>query len=149
MMTMETTRSEVRKKNKLVLVVSRGTLDGAYPAFILATTAAAQGMDVYMYFTFGGMKLLTKGQLENLSTSKDLGLTTEQLKELVARGGMPTIDQMLKMAAEAGVHINACSPTMKLFGTTKENLVLPEADVVGASTFLEWASDPDAITLFI
>jgi peroxiredoxin family protein len=146
---MEAQRTETRKKNKLVIVVSKGTIDGAYPAFILATTAAAQGMEVYMYFTFAGMKLLTKGQLENITTSKDLGLSAEELKELVSKGGMPTIEQMLRMAADAGVHINACSPTMKLFGTTRDNLVLPEADIVGASTFLEWASDPDAITLFI
>ncbi|MBX8630949.1 MAG: DsrE/DsrF/DrsH-like family protein [Thermoplasmata archaeon] len=136
-------------KNKLVLVVSKGTTDAAYPALILATTAAAQGMEVYMYFTFGGMKLLTKGQAETIQPSKDLGLTAEQLQGLISKGGMPTVQQMLQMAADSGVHINACSPTMKLFGTTKENLVLPNSDVVGAATFLQWASDPSAITLFI
>ncbi|MCL6090023.1 MAG: DsrE/DsrF/DrsH-like family protein [Candidatus Thermoplasmatota archaeon] len=136
-------------KNKLVMVVSKGTLDAAYPAMILATTAAAQGMEVYMYFTFGGMKLLTKGQAETVGPSKDLGLTSDELKGLVNKGGMPTIDQMLKMAVESGVRINACSPTMKLFGTTKANLTIPETEVVGAATFLEWASDPSAITLFI
>ncbi|MBX8638855.1 MAG: DsrE/DsrF/DrsH-like family protein [Candidatus Thermoplasmatota archaeon] len=136
-------------KNKLVLVVSKGTMDAAYPALILATTAAAQGMEVYMYFTFGGMKLLTKGQADALEPSKDLGLNAEQLKGLISKGGMPSVQQMLQMAAESGVHINACSPTMKLFGTTKENLTLPGADVVGAATFLQWASDPSAITLFI
>jgi peroxiredoxin family protein len=137
------------QKNKLVLVVSKGTLDALYPAFILATTGVAQGMEVYMYFTFGGMKLLTKGQTDQLDVSKDLGLSKEELQSLISRGGMPTIHQMLDMAIQAGVHINACSPTMKLFGTTKENLTVSSADVVGASTFLQWASDPAAVTLFI
>jgi peroxiredoxin family protein len=146
---MQSSEQHTQMKNKLVLVVSKGTADAAYPALILATTAAAQGMEVYMYFTFGGMKLLTKGQAETIQPSKDLGLTAEQLQELISKGGMPTIQQMLQMAAEAGVHINACSPTMKLFGTTKENLTIPNADVVGAATFLQWASDPAAITLFI
>ncbi|MEM3851978.1 MAG: DsrE/DsrF/DrsH-like family protein [Methanomassiliicoccales archaeon] len=132
-----------------MLVVSKGTMDAAYPALILATTAVSQGMEVYMYFTFGGMKLLTRGQDETLQPSKDLGMSAEELKTLISKGGMPTIQQMLQMAAEAGVHINACSPTMKLFGTTKESLTIPNADVVGAATFLEWASDPSAITLFI
>ncbi len=136
-------------KEKLVMVISRGTMDSAYPALILATTAAAQGMEVYLYFTFGGMKLLTQGEDEKVDTSKDLGLSKEELKVLLAKGGMPTVNQMLKMAVDSGVHINACSPTMQLFGTTKENLILPGIDVVGAATFLEWASDPKAITLFI
>lgn len=146
---MQETVEQSKMKNKLVLVVSKGTMDAAYPALILATTAAAQGMEVYMYFTFGGMKLLTKGQAETLEPSKDIGMTAEQLKGLISKGGMPSVAQMLQMAAESGVHINACSPTMKLFGTTKENLTIPNADIVGAATFLEWASDPSAITLFI
>jgi len=146
---MQSSEQKEALKNKLVLVVSKGTMDAAYPALILATTAAAQGMEVYMYFTFGGMKLLTKGQAESIQPSKDLGLSTEQLKSLISKGGMPSVQQMLQMAADSGVHINACSPTMKLFGTTKENLTLPNADVVGAATFLQWASDPSAITLFI
>ncbi len=136
-------------KDKLVMVISKGTSDAAYPALILATTAASQGMEVFMYFTFGGMKFLTRGQNETVVPSKDLGITSEELKALVSKGGLPTVDEMLKMAADAGVHINACSPTMQLFGTTKENLILPQIDVVGAATFLEWASDPSAITLFI
>ena len=137
------------KKNKLVIVLSKGTLDAAYPALIIATSGVSLGMEVYMYFTFGGMKFLTKGQSETAEPSKDLGLSKEQLKNLISQGGMPSVQDMLKMAVDMGVHINACSPTMKLFGTTQENLTLKEADVVGASTFLGWASDPSAITLFI
>jgi peroxiredoxin family protein len=137
------------KKNKLVLVVSKGTADAIYPAFILATTAVSQGMEVFMYFTFGGMKVLTKDTRDTIEPSKDLGIDKGTLQSLVQKGGMPTIPQMLEMAMQAGVHINACSPTMKLFGTTKESLVSTEIPVVGAATFLEWASDPEAITLFI
>lgn len=140
---------EAKKKNKLVMVVSKGTMDTAYPALIMATTAASQGMEVYMYFTFGGMKLLTKGQTETVGPSVDIGMTKEQMIGLIGKGGMPTIDQMMKMAIDMGVRINACSPTMNLFGTTKENLAYPGLDVCGAATFLEWASDPDAITLFL
>lgn len=140
---------EAKKKNKLVMVVSKGTMDTAYPALILATTAVSQGMEVYMYFTFGGMKLLTKGQTETVEPSKDIGMTKQQMIGLISKGGMPTIDQMMNMAIQAGVRINACSPTMNLFGTTKENLAYPGLEICGAATFLDWASDPDAITLFL
>lgn len=137
------------KKNKLVIVVSRGTLDGLYPPLILATTAAAQGMEAHMYFTFGGMKLLTKQMANTLMPSVDLGLSSEQLQELLKKGGMPTVQEMLKRAKEGGVKIHACSPTMALFGTGKEDLIPEHDDIIGAATFLEYASDPDAITLFI
>ncbi len=145
----EQSSQETKRKNKLVMVVSKGTMDTAYPALILATTAASQGMEVYMYFTFGGMKLLTKGQTESVNPSVDIGMTKEQMIGLISKGGMPSIAQMMNMALEAGVRVNACSPTMNLFGTTKENLAYPGLEVCGAATFLEWASDPDAITLFL
>lgn len=140
---------EAKRKNKLVMVVSKGTMDTAYPALILATTAVSQGMEVYMYFTFGGMKLLTKGQTESVTPSADIGISKEQMMALIGKGGMPTIEQMMKMSIDSGVHVFACSPTMNLFGTTKENLAYPGLEICGAATFLEWASDPDAITLFL
>lgn len=145
----EQSSAEPKKKNKLVMVVSKGTMDIAYPALIMATTAVSQGMEVNIYFTFGGMKFLTQGQAETVVPSVDIGMSKEQMVELISKGGMPTVDQMMRMAMEAGVKIHACSPTMNLFGTTKENLVYPNMDVVGAATFLDWASDPDAITLFL
>jgi peroxiredoxin family protein len=137
------------KRNKLVIVVSRGTMDGLYPPLILATTGAAQGMEVHLYFTFGGMKLLTKSTADALDVSKDLGLSKEQLQDLLSKGKMPTVRQMLQSARQSGVKVHACSPTMGLFGATKEDLIPEYDDVIGASTFLELASDPETITLFV
>ncbi len=138
-----------KKRNKLVIVVSKGTVDGLYPPFILATTAAAQGIEAHLYFTFGGMKLLTKQTSDQLPTSADLGLTKDQLTGLLTKGGMPSVQDFLKRAKQLGVKIHACSPTMNLFGTGKDDLVPEVDDIIGASTYLDLASDPDAITLFI
>ncbi len=108
-------------KEKLLLVVSKGTMDGLYPALILATTAAAQQWaSVDMYFTFGGMKLLTKGMAESIKPSVDFGLSKDELTALLAKGGMPSLLDMLKGAKDAGVHIYACSPTMGLYGMSKD-----------------------------
>ena len=48
------------KPGKVVLISSRGTLDWAYPPMILGSTAAALDMDVTIFFTFYGLKLLLK-----------------------------------------------------------------------------------------
>mgnify|MGYP001415694391 CR=1 FL=1 len=56
---------EIRKK-RLVLVVSKGTIDMIYPALVLATTAPAMGMTVDMYFTFWGLKALTKNGVNSV-----------------------------------------------------------------------------------
>lgn len=53
---------------KLALIASKGTLDWAYPPFILASTAAALDYDVQIFFTFYGLTLLKK-DLSDLKVS--------------------------------------------------------------------------------
>ena len=45
---------------KLAIIATKGTLDWGYPPFILASTAAALGYDVQIFFTFYGLQLLKK-----------------------------------------------------------------------------------------
>ena len=45
---------------KLAIIATKGTLDWAYPPFILASTAAALGYDVEVFCTFYGLQLLKK-----------------------------------------------------------------------------------------
>jgi len=54
------TEENVIKTRRLALIASRGTLDWAYPPFILASAAAAMGWEVGIFFTFYGLPLLKK-----------------------------------------------------------------------------------------
>ena len=45
---------------KMSIIVTKGTLDWAYPPFILASTAASMDVDVTMFFTFYGLQLMKK-----------------------------------------------------------------------------------------
>lgn len=51
---------QAAKTPSLALIASKGTLDWAYPPFILASTAAALGWEVSIFFTFYGLTLLKK-----------------------------------------------------------------------------------------
>lgn len=142
--TTETVEQAKREgKNSLILVLSKGGADMAYPALILATTARALGMDAHIYFTFWGMQLLTP---EGRKKSIDV-FPPEMQKALATK--FPTVEQFMQQAKQAGVHIHACSPTMDMFGLTRANLVNEVEDIIGASAYLQLASRPDAMTLFI
>jgi len=52
--------SDSEKTTRLALIASKGTLDWAYPPFILASAAAAMGWEVGVFFTFFGLTLLKK-----------------------------------------------------------------------------------------
>jgi peroxiredoxin family protein len=59
---LETKLAELReaKTASMTIIATKGTLDWAYPPFILASTAAALGWDVAIFFTFYGLELLKK-----------------------------------------------------------------------------------------
>ncbi len=136
-------RAKKDGKTSLILVVSKGGADMAYPSLILATTARALGMESHMYFTFWGMQLLTTE-----GRKKAMDVFPPELQKKIAEK-FPSLEQFMQSAKSAGVRIHACSPTMDMFGLTKESLVGEVDDVIGASTYLELASRADAMTLFI
>jgi peroxiredoxin family protein len=47
-------------EKKLAIIATKGSLDWAYPPFILASTAAALGYETQIFFTFYGLQLLKK-----------------------------------------------------------------------------------------
>ncbi len=51
---------EAAKVPAMTIIATKGTLDMAYPPFILASTAAALGWDVSVFFTFYGLSLLKR-----------------------------------------------------------------------------------------
>lgn len=153
-----------KEKKKMVIVISKGTLDMAYPPLILATSAAAMDMEVDLYFTFWGLDLLNKNKIGSLKMASvgNPGLpmpniigmipgmtqmATSMMKSRIKKY-WPTVPEMMKSAKDAGVRIHACSPTMGLMNVDKDDLIPEVNDIIGASTYLDIAIDAD-ITLFI
>ncbi len=153
------------------LIVTKGTLDWAYPPFILATTAAAMGLEVTMFFTFYGLGLLRKKldleitplgnpamkmpmagmhlALPNLlSVLPGVGSgATAMMKSLIKRKGVASIEELRDLAVEAEVKMIACQMTMDLFEYKLEDLI--EGPVLGgAATYIETAVRSD-INLYI
>src|SRR6266581_3909446 len=165
MQTLDLKSPYLEKRNKLVIVCSRGSLDMAYPPLMLATTGAAMGMEVDLYFTFWGINMVRKKSVDSMKVSpvgnpamsmpNILGmipgmtcLATRMMNKKMEGMKMPSIKEMIKTAHEAGVHFHACSPSMTKMNLTKEDLIPEVDDIIGATTYLDLASD-NAITLFV
>jgi len=153
------------KRNRLVIICSKGSLDMAYPPLMLATTGAAMGMDVHLYFTFWGMNMITKKTVDSLKISPVgnpalpmpnilgmipgmSGMVTSMMTKKMQKMKMPSIKEMIATAKESGVKFHACSPSMNMMGLKKEDLIPEVGDIIGATTYLDLASE-DAITLFV
>ena len=153
------------EKKKVLIVCSKGTLDMAYPPFMIATTAAAMGWDVHLYFTFWGMDIVTKGKSDKLKLASVgnpslpmpniLGMlpgmtamATKMIKGKMKKSNMPSIPEMIKTAKDLGVKFHACTPTMQLTGLTKEDLIPEVDDLIGAATFVDLSKEA-TVTLFV
>lgn len=136
------------EKKKLALIVHSGTIDKLYCAFILGSTAASMDMEVHLYFTFWGLNMLKKGSLEKAKLPADYKDFEETLMSKLKEMNYPTPYDLIKRMKETGnTTIYACSPTMEMFGVTKESLI-PEVDqIAGAAAFLDVASDADVSLL--
>jgi peroxiredoxin family protein len=158
-------------ENKVSMIVFSGDLDKLLAAFIIATGAAAMGMEVVMFFTFwgtptmrdpkkrGGGKdfmgkmfgfMLPKGRNQTkLSQMNMAGMGTAMMKSLMKKKNVASLDEMVDVAAELGVKIYICEMSMGLMGFKKEEFVdYPGLDYVGVATFMEQAKN-SRVQLFI
>jgi peroxiredoxin family protein len=156
---------------RMSIIVTKGTLDWAYPPFILSTTAAAMGVDVTMFFTFYGLPLLKKEldlQISPLG-KPDMAMpmmgkhmkmpnlvaampgvnaaATTMMKNLIKQKGVASIEDLREAAVESEVRLIACQMTMDLFEFKKDEMI-DGVEIGGAATYMENALNSE-INLFI
>lgn len=151
----------------LALIASKGSLDWAYPPFILASTAAALDYEVQIFFTFYGLALLRK-DLSDLKVSP-LGnpampmpipmpnlvqmlpgmesMATMMMKQKIASKGVASIEDLRTACLENGVKLIACQMTVDLFDFKNEDFI-DGIEFGGAATFFQFAGESD-VQLFI
>ena len=136
--------ADEQNAKSMSIIVTKGTLDWAYPPFILATTAAAMGLDVTMFFTFYGLGLLKKDMNLKVTTLGNSAmempmmgghmampnimaalpgapaLTTAMMKNLIKKKGVASVEELREMAIESEVNMIACQMTLDLFEYKRE-----------------------------
>ena len=155
----------------MTIIVTKGSLDWAYPPFILATTAAAMGVDVTMFFTFYGLPLLLKKldlqitPLGNPAMKMPIGglhaalpnfvaalpgvtsAATTMMKNLIAKKGVASIEDLRETAIDSDVKLVACQMTMDLFEYDAKDMI-EGVTLGGAATYMERALNSN-LNLFI
>ncbi len=147
------TVDKTQQESRLLVILSKGTLDMVYPAFMIAQTGATMGKEVHMFFTFWGMNVLNKKTVSSLKVASVgnpglpmpniLGMipgmtamATNMMKGKIQKAKISPIPEMIKTAKELGVRLHACSTTLDVMGIKKEMLIPEVDDIVGAATML-------------
>ena len=154
----------------MVLVCWSSDLDKVWPVMILATTGAASGMEVDIFFTFWGLRALQKpdkritgadwkqrgesfmdkGGAENLKLGKMHmgGMGTGMIKALAKEHGVASPAELMEMALDLGVRLHPCQMTMDLYGLTTDDFIDGLEPVCGAANFIDMAANAD-VQMFI
>ncbi len=158
--------ADIGQAKAMTIIASKGTLDMAYPALILATTGAAMDLETTIFFTFYGLDIINKHKYANLKVPPIAnpampvpvpnivgmlpGMTamaTSMMKGWMAKVNVPSIPELLEAARESDVKLIGCQMTMDVMGIKREDLV-EGVEVGGAATYLAAASRAQ-INLFI
>ena len=152
---------------KMAIIATKGTLDMAYPPFILGSTAAALGYEVQIFFTFYGLTLLRKdlsdvkiSPLANPAMPMPVpmpvfvqmlpgmeSMATMMMKDKMKKKGVASLEELRSLCQEADVKFVACQMTVDLFEFEKSDFI-DGIEYGGAATFMDFAGDTD-ICLFV
>jgi peroxiredoxin family protein len=166
----ESSRKRIEKKNKLTIIAWGGDLDRIWPTTILATTAAASGMQASVFFTFWGlfaivkpdvrvtgqnwmqkmMSVMNPGSAEKakLSRYQFAGAGPRMFKRLAKKHQVAKPEELIETARDLGVRLIPCQMTMDLLGLRREDLLDGLEEPIGAATAIAEMRDA-AVSLFI
>jgi peroxiredoxin family protein len=171
-------KSDKNSRKRLALIASKGTLDWAYPPFILASAAAAMDWEVGIFFTFFGLSLLMKDlktpvtPVGNPAMPMKMPFGPQGFQDIswkipTALQVVPGFDTVAQSLMKKGFKNKGVATIEELREACVESDVdmiacmitapvfgiemedlIPEAIPSGAATFLEYAAEAD-VSMFI
>jgi peroxiredoxin family protein len=158
----ELTKSEPKTIEKVAIVVSKGSLEGVYPALIMANGARMEGIEADLFFTFFGLDAIRKDRFEKIkvATVGNPGmhmptwigaipgmsaLATRMMKRQMEKIDIPPIPEFIELVADSGVTLYACKATVDMFGLTMEDFVPQVEDIISVGEFYEQAAGGEIV----
>jgi peroxiredoxin family protein len=151
---------------KMLLILSKATLDNVYACFILANGARMEGIEAEVFFTFFGLEAITNKKMERLHVATVgnpamhiptmLGglpgmeaMATKMMKKEMEKLDIPPVGEFLEILSASGVRLWACKLAMEMFHLTREDLYDDVDGVLTVGGFYERAQGGGTHLLFI
>ncbi|MEU7788873.1 DsrE/DsrF/DrsH-like family protein [Amycolatopsis sp. NPDC049159] len=145
------------KIEKISIIVSKGSLEGIYPALIMANGARAEGIEANLFFTFFGLDAIHKARHEHikLATVGNPGLhlatwagglpglssvMTHHLARKMDALDIPPIPEFVEMIADTGAGLYACQASVDLFGMAKSDFIDQVNGIITVGEFYDLAA---------
>jgi len=146
----------------MCIIISKGTLDGAYPGLILANAARMSGIEATLFFTFWGLDVITEKTVDRLQVATvgnpsmhlptivggmpGMGaMATAMMKKEMAKLDLPSVRELLQILSYSGARLYGCKLAMDMFRRTRADLVPQVEDVITAMDFYDKAAGAQVI----
>lgn len=165
--------NELRQRtpsDKAAIVVFSGDLDRLLASLVIATGAAAAGLETTMFFTFWGLSALKKKQARTLagksvkekmfalmtpSSTESMGVSkmnffgigARMLRTMMKENNVSSVEEMMALARELGVKMIGCTMSMDVMGIEPDQLV-EDIELGGVAAFMAEAANA-RVSLFI
>ncbi len=154
------------KVKKMMLILSKATIDNVYACFVLANGARMEGIEAEIFFTFFGLEAVQKKKLDSLHVATVgnpamhiptmLGglpgmeaLATKMMKREMEKLDMPTVSEFLEILNASGCKLWGCKLAMDMFHLKREDLIDEIDGVITVGDFYEKAHGENTHLLFI
>ena len=158
----QATIRESQTIDKVAIVVSKGSLEGIYPALIMANGARLEGIEAGLFFTFFGLDAIRKDRLEHVkvATVGNPGMhipsligvipgmswvATKMMKRQMEKIDIPPVPEFLELIADSGAHLYACRATVDMFGLTMNDFVPQVEGIITVGEFYERAAGGEIV----
>lgn len=158
--------SENGKVRKIMLILSKATIDNVYACFILANGARMEGIEAEIFFTFFGLEAIQKEKLEHLHVATVgnpamhiptlIGglpgmeaLATNMMKKEMEKLDIPPVGEFLEILSASGVKLWACKLAMDMFHIGTDNLIEDLDGVLTVGDFYDKAAGENTHLMFI
>ena len=152
--------------SKMMLILSKATIDNVYACFILANGARMEGIEAEIFFTFFGLEAIQKKKLNHLKVATVgnpamhiptmLGglpgmeaMATTMMKKEMEKLDIPPVDEFLEMLTASGVKLWGCKLAMDMFHLQKEDLIDDLDGILTVGDFYKRADREGTHMLFI
>ena len=150
------------KIKKVSIICSKGSLDGVYPALIMANGARMEGIEADLFFTFFGLDAIIKNRMDKIkiATVGNPGMhmptilggipgmsafATMMMKKTMDKLDIPPISEFLEMIHDAGGKLFACKASVDMFNLKQEDFCDQVEKILTIGEFYELSAGAQII----
>ena len=145
---------------KVSIIISRGSLEGAYPGLIMANGARMEGIEATVFFTFFGLDAIIDSRMDNLSVATVgnsamrmpggmkmptiLGaipgmssFATFMMKREMEKIDIPPVREFIEMISDTGAELYACKATVDMFHLSEKDFCPQMNEIITVGDFYE------------